>query len=739
MTTEEVPIETLLDQLVLAADDQIPAEVYALTTKILAASTKDDDQIIQNDNDYEEDHIDNLQDEFLPDVIQYRVQQTHCRALIAMKEYNDVIAFCSNLPEQNERDSLLLERTYALYKLGRYAACRDTIFHAAQRLNMGGMEDETVRGLEHLLAQCHYRLMDTKRSTSVYGNLIKSGSAKGYDEDSEIVTNAMAASSANHSLNVSQPALDLFKSYFDKELDAADANADGEGGELDYPYEMVNNYATNLLQTSSSLSQTKHAMELLETAKAECEAIFEDADQDDDDADVAAKSQMKETMPIDANIALGKILTGDLNGAMRSYLQLALASKPVLEKDASFHGGGGILAMENNMVLLNLLRGSSHSVYDLLKKLPDISSASESSTGKNTSVSPNNAINPCQIRVVLYNRVLLYCNMGKMTEARHVLQTLKSSISMREPNAKGGGTDDANSRGKKKKRKNASGTFLAPPASEAETLFWECRVGILESEISKDATMLEALERSLKGFIDKINEDEGKEENDRTPTTPLEEKDTLEYALAELKLYQTSKAIQESSTSFDDEARKKQIVLLESLPPSIRSRPATIASLCSLYRSLGMNDKVESTLEVSANSGLARKGVADFKLRLGMYDEAVAIYESIISGEGSEEEDAKIGEEELMECTAGLVKALSHIDMERAIDMSSDLIIDESSDMPDGEELEAMEIPRLYKGAGTTSGRSHKIIRSRGSGGYVILSLFVICVSHSFPYIENKT
>ena len=51
--------------------------------------------------------------------------------------------------------------------------------------------------------------------------------------------------------------------------------------------------------------------------------------------------------------------------------------------------------------------------------------------------------------------------------------------------------------------------------------------------------------------------------------------------------------------------------------------------------------------------------------------------------------------DEFMECTAGLVKALSHFDIDSAIEISTQFNVD--YDSIDGDELEAMEVPRLSK------------------------------------------
>ena len=643
-------VQGMLAQLLVAANADDRSEAHSLTRNILTSTEGLD----------------------MPDGIYTRIQQIHCRACISLSKYSDVIEYCASLG-QEERVALIVERTYALYKLGRYADCRDSILKASKN----AMPKEATRGVTHLLAQCYYRLQETEKAQQIYCDL--SGSPD-YDEDSVILTNAMAASTANNSLPISSPLIDGLQDLIMKELEIADEK---NGDDFEYPYELVSNYATHLLLISKNLAQTKQAMDLLAIAEEECKAIYE-GDNGDSDKDL-----LKNVMPIQSNVALGKAMSGDLNGAIRSYLELVLSSKQLVAKDPTFNGGGAILAAEHNLTVLTYNRGSSSSAYDLLKKLPDISPG-------------NNIITPNQIRIVLYNRALLYYKMGKVAEVKSVLKSLSASLS---PSAQ---VMRQVENGKKKKGKNAGsgseGNLVATPANDAEKMLWECRIAILENETTQVDTlegMASSINDALKGA--------GKE--------PVGN-EALEYALAELKMYQAQKTAQ-GSEGLNSDIERNLVSALEDLPGSIRNRPATVASLCSLYSSLGMDDKVELTLNASSDSGMAQKSLADFKLRLGMYDEAASIYDSLLNVN-----DSALSDEEIMECTAGLVKALSHIDIDKAMDMAEDFTIDENTDLLDGEELEAMDIPRLSKTSG--SGGSRKIISSRGDGRYVLLSIHCI-------------
>lgn len=632
MSDDETFRDTLA-KLVEAADEEDLAEVQSLTSKIFSSKTA-----------------------LIPDSLQTIVEKSHCRSLIGLARFEDALEFCASLG-QEDRELLVLERTYALYKLGQYASCRDVIYK--QRSDI--LSEDTIRGLAHILAQCHYRLQETQKVIQLYNDL---AGAADYDEDSEIVTNALAASISNNSIPIEFTGIQELHDTIMKEISNVNSK-------LEYPYEMVYNYATHLLQTSTSLSQTKQALGLLSSAEEECRAIFEESMPGDE------TMMLKDLLPIQTNIALGHLQSGDLNGALRSNLEVILSSKKVLEKDPNFNSGGGMFAAEHNLGVVNQRCGSSSSPYDLLKKMPEMSSGLDTR---------KNLINPNQIRIMLYNRAVLYHQMGKFAEMKSTLNILRSSLS---PNAQVRRQVENG----KKKRKNtgSSGSkFYAIPVSNVEKLLWECRIAILEND------NLEGVEKAIS---DATNKRGGVEQYGI---------DIHEYVIAELSLHKAQKGMKDND-KLDSNDRIALVSTLENLPASIRDRPANVASLCSLYRSLDMNDKVEGTLNASLDSGMAQKSLADFKLRLGMFGEAVVIYESLLSG-GSD-----LSLEETMECNAGLVKALSHIDIEKALNFAETIKLDDNDNEIDGEVLEAMNIPRLSKGS-IGGVRASKINSSREIG-----------------------
>jgi len=154
------------------------------------------------------------------------------------------------------------------------------------------------------------------------------------------------------------------------------------------------------------------------------------------------------------------------------------------------------------------------------------------------------------------------------------------------------------------------------------------------------------------------------------------------------------------------------IQLLERLPSSIQARPATMATLTALYNATNQEDKVMKLLELVSEQSV-QKSLADFKLSLGFYTESAALYESIL------EKSEDLSKEELLECQAGYIKALSYIDIDKALELSSELSLPDGTEEKeelDGEELEGMTIPRLIKskgssaGSGSGSGRIQRLI-----------------------------
>lgn len=598
----------------------------------------------------------------LPDSIITNLQKVYCRSLIGLSKYENVLKFYDSLVEQENKILFLQERAYALYKLGRYASCRDFILQTFKERTMN--PDETMgQSLAFILAQCYFRLNDTEKAVQLYSDLV--GDEKvNVEEETYVLTNALAALSANNAVTVSNSFVDKLQKNVMKVMEHADSMA-----LMEYPYEMMYNYATLLLQTSTSMRQTRNALTLLSTAEEKCLELSQET------IDGAVDIVDDDLLLIQANMALGKTQSGDLNGALRSYLDLTSSLKK--RNDSTTCCKKLCFVADNNIASIQQHRGSSSlSAFDLLKKIPDPSNMSSMLFKEGEPLA-----NPHQIRILLYNRAILYFKLGKLAEMKSTLECLKKSMAI-DTQVKIQGES------KKKKKHNggsskgsSGGKSIAVPMTRSERLFWQCRIALLDSEVSKDDEKL----RELQNAIDVVLKDKDISQF---------EKEVLDCAKAEIQLYKAQKNVGDSNEMSND-AKKSLIASLEDLPESIKSRPATVASLCSLYRSMDMNDKVEACLNASSQSEILRKNLAAFKLRLGMYEDAASIYESIL------ESAPDLSYEDKMECQAGLVKSLSHINIEKTIELAKDFKFLENDDdiSIDGEELEAMEIPRLSQGS----------------------------------------
>jgi len=175
--------------------------------------------------------------------------------------------------------------------------------------------------------------------------------------------------------------------------------------------------------------------------------------------------------------------------------------------------------------------------------------------------------------------------------------------------------------------------------------------------------------------------------------------------MAEVQLHMAQSLLDSGDT-------RAALALVENLAPCIRNRPGVVSTLTKMYMDMGRAKKATSLLSTAIpeeekdedemeNKALSlrkfrsQKAGADFKMQLGLYEDAAIMYETMLEsadGVGMEEEERLI-------CMASLVRALSFFDSERAEELAdrlTDLDMDEEVEL-DGEELEKMELPRTNR------------------------------------------
>uniref|UniRef100_A0A7S1ZNJ0 Signal recognition particle subunit SRP72 n=1 Tax=Ditylum brightwellii TaxID=49249 RepID=A0A7S1ZNJ0_9STRA len=698
----------------------------------------------------------------IPPHIQRMIESIHAKSLLQLGKFEECIDFCKSLRVSRQKDAqkqkdvveggstvvfhLVEEEVYALYRLGRYETCRDLCRRIIDKQQQNAVvTKEELTGLQHVYAQCLYRLHDETNGLQMYQNLVKEEVVQDEEEKEEIYANVMALSVANHSVSILQNDEEeegLVQQILNKQHD------DGV-----VSYDLLYNIATHLLLRSTSTSDVRKALVLLDKAKDECvrslqddydQVDDDDEDHDDEEGDAAedvdkeAKKQNdmeaelnKETAPIRANKALGLLLLGgdeNCQNAKRLYEKLVSSS--------STTGGGNngvnnaaLVAASNNLALVQ-----RESLFDSWKRMPHFNQSS-SDKKKDSAAFKTPMTTPMQTRIILYNRAILLYKMGKVSEANQVLFTLKKVLKQSSLSVSGG--SDGNKARKKKKKGGGTSSSLddneigdappAPPSTNADILFWNAKITILESELLRKEDRVNESEKSIQECLSSLKEHL---KNNKKGGDDI----VLEYTLAMLLLYQAQ--LKEDEDNNDEKSNDKiqsYIQILSSLPPKIHSKPGVIATLASLYNLMGDTEKASSLLEeTSSTSGggiHAAKVVAmgDFKFQLGLYQDAADLYESFL--QQHEEEGGDDGDEDndIMVVTAKLVRALSFVDEEKAEEYAARLPLigggdyeddseeedeeEENAAMLDGEELEGMDIPRISKKIG---GKGKRAILSGG-------------------------
>jgi len=527
-------------------------------------------------------------------------------------------------------------------------------------------------------------------------------------------------------------------------------------------YDLAYNLATYLLVSRSSRPRSC----IVEARNLLLHAEGSAASTTDDGGDVAVDPRIaeREANPIRANLALSRLLLGGASNeteACRAYLTLlarlrgssSSSSKRGKGKDG---GGGGPAAIiaEGNLLAatsnnLACLRDGKESLIDTLRRVPTASrsSVSEARGGgavvdAASSSTPLVGATPHQARVALNNRAILLARMGNVRGCGDALDALRESLrvsyhgdeSERREVGLGGGSRTGGSPNradggiKKKKKKGGEArpaadvseeavagavadddVLAAKPGSEVESIAWDARADLLESELRRISESSTSSSPSSNDILDGAI---AKLDAVMTSSSHDDVGGALSYAKSQLLLHRA--AVNDPSSQRRSMAA---IRTLESLPSYVRSCPGAIVTLASLHEEAAL---VESALSLLGDDRRAKLAVAEFRIERGQHHAAVDLLRDIV-----EEEKGDDGE-----ATAILVKALSYTDPSKAEEYVA--LLQEplggvmgGSELS-GEALEFMDIPRFAKQAslesnaeGTAGGSSkvRKLIAATGGKG----------------------
>lgn len=197
-------------------------------------------------------------------------------------------------------------------------------------------------------------------------------------------------------------------------------------------------------------------------------------------------------------------------------------------------------------------------------------------------------------------------------------------------------------------------TAAPPVCSEKEQAWWKTRIRVLEAHVLKLQSKTDQAIALLETQLESLRMME-------------ESCSMMDHATAHAQLHL-------AHVKGEDSTPQQMVQVLKALPESLQQKMAVTATLIALYQQLGQTLESSSLLEQSEVSEMA-----DFLLSQGKFEEAAELYES--SGD-----------------KAKLVVALSYVDPMRAQQVWDELGVNDeelSSTVLNGEELEALELPRF--------------------------------------------
>ena len=652
------------------------------------------------------------------------------RACIHLGKYADV--------SSSSNGSHVLEEAYALYRRKRYRDCSDLCSRYLHQTSDANNDDGTMkRGIAHVYAQALYRQNNTLEADAIYSQLYKDN-YDGMDDDEreDLISNALANRIANYTPGSLLGEDEVWMETVDEVQNLLRLSDKEEGsGDILQNYDLAYNLATYRLITSDARSKSdlRLSSRLLEAAEASALTILEPTNSTPDkttanDATQKARAE-KEALPIQINLAFARLLLGgeaNEKEALRRYLTCVMGGK------TKGSGASNNSSVEANLVAaasnnLAYLRDGKESVFDVLKRIPDVSSGSvrednavKGSAGNAVSSIPLVGATPQQIRTVLFNQALQLAKMGNASGCLDALAVLRASLEISycgddETDEKKKAPGSPKSKGKKKKgvKKSESSDIsieksevpAAKPASEAETISWKARADWVESELRRVVTTASSDDKKAE---DIINDATSSLDSAIKSKANEQSKGALSLMKAQLQLYNA--AVTNGQT-------KPQPIIssLESLPQLIQSCPGTTVTLASLHGSLPKNEGAIRSLEIMSTLGddiPALLALAEFHVERSQYNEAIKLLEGILD----QEELATA--EQVMSATALLVQALSYVNPEKANEYAETLRDACGGDSEvDGEKLEAMEIPRFAKKAGEAAASSSKVRKMIASSG----------------------
>ncbi len=281
---------------------------------------------------------------------------------------------------------------------------------------------------------------------------------------------------------------------------------------------------------------------------------------------------------------------------------------------------------------------------------------------------PHSKWNLLQLRMYWYDRSILQLKAGKYVECQDSCQSLKKTLSSSVSVSKGGG--------KKKNKETTQGSNSQSP----QTMWWEARADVVLAYAQQGLSKHKDAFARLSDRLDALK---------AAPSSVV-----VDHAMTHVLLHQFVMEQQQQKGTKKD--RQKLLALLNSLPESIQSRPATQLTIDDLQEAVN-NSSSNNKTKSAPKSPLEE---ADMLFGEGRYEEACKLYESALSGVDDSSTDSQL---RYVQALAMSGQHEASRDLWQSLEST---VVDETSlttaPLPDGSALENKALPRTA----TTSARS---------------------------------
>ena len=547
-------------------------------------------------------------------------------------------------------------RVYGMYRLERYEAAKQAAAGAVKKTSSSSSpqaEENSMDSwlLQHIEAQAMYHMQDYTGAYGVYCNLLEQQEDRPSHDATSSMTetlqllNNVVALSCSHMIPFlrSVDALATHRTQLANVLEEQDNLKKKKTGDtsntqgLDYAADLAYNMATYDLCTAG------HDGRVVQEGRGWMQSAMEKTQELGAAEEWTTEEISKQLAPMEWNLEWSRLLWqgGSMaSSSLSSTKQASMATRMV--------------ALGNQA--LNTATLQPQKAGDAVRLLPKPS---------------DKLFVPLQNNLLWYNRAVLLYRADQIEECQKTcdewsqcMQVVNANKSKKKANKNTPqeSSDQASSNGATNKIKISM--------SPMESLFWGCRLAVLESLCLAKKGQRDGAVRRLQSQAETLTA--------QAASMKPSQDDTMEDdVIGHLLLYVNTHCLLIENP--DGVSSEMSIRMLQSLPESIQGEKAVIATLASLHHKLGQEEKAHQILKESGNE----EALSDFLLTQGKYEEVADICQ---------------GRTDVVS-RARYVQVLSYVNPEQAYkewtSLEPELDTQDETEFANGAELELKELPRL--------------------------------------------